>query len=127
MLKPLQEEGVCYFQENFRLIQETDDDILFFIEVRDQTLVGAHDLGRVTFNKAGIQREFNRSTRMGRHLRRKGDEIRGDGMASEQIVRMMEERPENNTWYEGPDAENMRKRMWEAGFAPHPLSNGGVI
>merc|ERR1719436_1860196 len=41
LVSPLPENGICYFQENFRMSQETNEDALLFIEVRDQTLVGA--------------------------------------------------------------------------------------
>lgn len=110
-------DKAVYFLEVFTLSVEPRPRTLFRVEVRDQSFVGAA-LGHVNFDERHLRKQFERSTTMIANLR---DRSADGPMAVEQVMQMMTHRCEI------PNDDEQIRKLRDAGFAPHRLSDGGAV
>jgi len=125
---PVDPEDVLYVQENFRMILESpNEDARLYLEVRDQQLFQNTDLGRTTLGVSQILHECRKEDEISAGFRKRGEQPRGGSVATEQIMRMLETSPHDASRLRPDEAENLRRRMFEAGFRPYELSEGGAL
>jgi len=111
------DEGTVYFQEMFKLSVERRPSSNFRVEIRDSAAALGHvAIGHCTFSDDRLERQFERSRKAQRRIG-----VRT--VAVEQVMQMMLEEPCVSI----ADEERQMRRMWEVGFAPHRLSEGGAV
>mmetsp|Transcript_16256 Transcript_16256/g.33692 ORF Transcript_16256/g.33692 Transcript_16256/m.33692 type:complete len:579 (-) Transcript_16256:39-1775(-) len=144
--RQMQPDTVVPFQETFRLELETDKDerTRLNIEVRDQTLIGAHEPGRVSFELEDIRSALKRSQRAAmaktEPLTTRMLRPPGAGPESMSLVQLPDQdlswapvelsAAQMHVMYmmrSDPRLGQEEQAMYDAGFEPYPLQHGGTI
>lgn len=105
------------FHDNFTVSVTPRVRTPFRVEVRDQSLGGV-SLGHINFDERRLQRQFDRSSKMELQFRSK---LAGGLISDEQVLQMKQLQSAK-----AGDGDQMAM-MWDVGFSPHRLSEGGAI